>query len=99
MPQIFTAKSRFEVVRYDDAICFCWNEWMKIDRFFFNTNHVQWVQNQLLQLIGKSWHKPINKMDLQRDKNWSYWKEKKATSLMTNSLQTTKPNTYFSRRK
>ena len=35
------------------------------------------IQNQLLQLILKSWHncKPINKMDLQRDRNCSYWKE------------------------
>ena len=34
------------------------------------------IQNQLLQLILKSWHKPINKMNLQRDRNCSYWKEK-----------------------
>ena len=25
------------------------------------------IQNQLLQLILKSWHKPINNMDLQRE--------------------------------
>ena len=30
------------------------------------------IQNQLLQLILKSWQKPINKMDLQRDRNCSY---------------------------
>ena len=26
------------------------------------------IQNQLLQLILKSWHKPINKMELQKDR-------------------------------
>ena len=39
----------------------------------------------------KSWHKLIDKMDLQRDKNCSYWKEKKKQ--LNNSLQTTKPKT------
>ena len=68
--------SRLSVIVRSDAICFYWNERMKIDRSFLYTNHVQWVQNQLLQLILKSWHKPINKMDLQRDRNCSYWKEK-----------------------
>ena len=48
-------------------------------------------QNQILQLILKSWQKPINKMDLQRDRNCSTEK-KKTTSLITNSLQTTKLN-------
>ena len=55
---------------------------------FLYTNMSSVIQNQLLQLILKSWHKPINKMDLQRDRNCSYWKEK-TTSLITNSLQTT----------
>ena len=39
-------------------------------------------QNQLLQLILKSRHKAINKMDLKRDRNYSYWK-------LNNSQQTT----------
>ena len=51
--------------------------------FFLHTNHVQWVQTQLLQLILKSWHNPINKMDLQRDRNCSYWKAKKQTTTVS----------------
>ena len=65
---------------------------MKIDRSFYIQIMFSDIQNQLLQLILKSWHKPINKMDLQRDRNCSYWKEK-STSLITNSLQTTKLKT------
>ena len=59
--------SRLSVIVRSDAICFYWNEWMKIDRRFLYTNHVQ------CQQILKSWHKPINKMDLQRDRNCSCW--------------------------
>ena len=73
------------------------------------------IQNQLLQLILKSWHKPINKMNLQRDKNYSYWKGKKKnnnqqpsnhsaeTYVMLGPFQKWNflwvPNTYSSRRK
>ena len=34
--------SMLSVVVGSDAICFYWNEWMKIDRSFLYTNHVQW---------------------------------------------------------
>ena len=34
--------SRLSVIVRSDAIYFYWNEWMKIDRSFLYTNHVQW---------------------------------------------------------
>ena len=48
----------------------------KLIALFYIQNMSSDIQNQLLQLILKSWHKPINKIDLQRDTNCSYWKEK-----------------------
>ena len=74
--------SRLFIIVRSGAICFYWNEWMKIDCSFWYTNHVQWHTNHVKEkvkstidsfLILTSWHKPINKMDLQRDRNWSYW--------------------------
>ena len=34
--------SRLSVIVRSDTIYFYWNEWMKIDRSFLYTNHVQW---------------------------------------------------------
>ena len=45
-------------------------------------------QNQLLQLILKSRHKPINKMDLQREIRIALTEKKKQQ--LNNSLQSTK---------
>ena len=44
------------------------------------SNHVQWQQNQLLQVILKSLHKPINKMDLQRKIRIALTQKKTTTS-------------------
>ena len=70
--------SRLSVIVRNDAICFYWNEWMKNHHFFFYIEIMSSdIQNQLLQLILKSRHKPIKKMGLQRDRNCSYWKGEK----------------------
>ena len=67
MPQIYTTKSLLEVVRYSEK----WfhllfieiSEWKLIALFYVQIMSSD-MQNQLLQLILKSWYKPINKMDL-----------------------------------
>ena len=55
---------------------------MKIDCSYRYTIHVQWQTNHVKEEVkstiiagSDSRHKPINKMDLQRDRNCSYWKE------------------------
>ena len=64
---------------------------MKIDRFFWWTNHVQWhttdyVKEKVKSTI-KSRQKPINKMDLQERNELLLLKRKQQ---LNNSLQTTK---------
>ena len=34
-----------------DSICFYWNGWMKIDRSFWYTNHVQWHTNHVKEKV------------------------------------------------
>ena len=60
---------------------------MKIDRSFSYTNHVQWHTNHVKEEVkstiiagSDSRHKPINKMDLQREIRIALT-EKKTTAL------------------
>ena len=71
MPQIHTTKSRLEVVPWE-VMPFAFIEmsgWKVIVLFDIQimSSDIQIIsqrkQDQLLQLIFKSWHKPINKMD------------------------------------
>ena len=88
VPLIYTTKSRFEVVRYSEKwFHFIWKKWkndqfMKIDRSFWYTNHVQWHTNHVREKNkinyyswflsrGTSW---LTKW-IYRDTNCSYWKE------------------------
>ena len=43
--------SRSSVIGRSDAICFYWNEWMKIDCSFWYTNHVQWHTNHVKEKV------------------------------------------------
>ena len=77
-------KLQFEVVRYSEKWChLLLLKWVDENwsLFFYVEIMSSDIQNQLLQLFLKSWHKPINKMDLQRDRNCSYWKGKKQQQL------------------
>ena len=72
MPRIHTTKSRFEVARYSAKCC--------------HLLLLKWVDDKLIALFDvkvmssdikmmskrKEWHKPINKMNLPRDRNCSY---------------------------
>ena len=39
--------SRLSATVKSDSICFYWNGWMKIDRSYWYTNHVQWYTNHV----------------------------------------------------
>ena len=43
--------SRLSAIVRSDAICFYWNGWMKIDRSFWCTNHVQWHTNHVKEKV------------------------------------------------
>ena len=67
---------------------------MKIDRSFRFSNHVQWQTNHVKEEVkstikadSDSRHKPINKMDLQREIRIALTEKKKT---LNNNLQTTK---------
>ena len=43
--------SRLSAIVRSDSICFYWNGWMKIDRSFWYTNHVQWRTNHVKEKV------------------------------------------------
>ena len=53
--------------------------WYKNHAQFKHTNHVKEKENQLLLLILKLWHKPINKMDLKRETRITLTEKKTTT--------------------
>ena len=84
-------RSRFSAIVRSDAICFYWNEWMKIDRSFFiykscpvtyKINYYSWSLSRGTSRLIKWIYKKIGIALTE--------KKKKITSLITDSLQTTK---------
>ena len=82
--------SRLSVIVRSDAICFYWNEWMKIDRSSLYTkpcpvtykiNYYSWFLSRGTSRLIKWIYKEIG---------IAFTQKKKTTSLITNSLQTTK---------